>query len=362
VLWNILGTLCGTSNESWAKTTMNFTVLEMCAGAGGQALGLERAGFSHCGAIEIDKDACKTLRLNRPDWHVVEGDLRTVSGKGFKGTDLLAGGVPCPPFSIAGKQLGHNDERDLFPEALRLAAEVKPTAVMLENVPGFASRKFEDYRRKLLARLTRLGYECGWQVVNASAFGVPQLRPRFILVAMRPEYAKHFVWPSATYDSPTVGETLKDLMGARKWKGVKSWAVKASGIAPTLVGGSKKHGGPDLGPTRAREQWKKLHVDGLGLADLPPAPDFPSDGLPRLTVRMAARIQGFPDNWQFSGAKTTSYRQVGNAFPPPVACAVGTAIRAALTKNKTGSAHQTARLEAVAMQKEFFSDALVSGE
>ena len=115
--------------------------LEICAGAGGQALGLEQAGFYHQGLIENDSDACKTLLLNRPGWKVIEKDLRKFDGKGFRGIDLLAGGVPCPPFSVAGKQLGEEDDRDLFPTALRLAAEIKPQAVMLENVPGFASAR-----------------------------------------------------------------------------------------------------------------------------------------------------------------------------------------------------------------------------
>lgn len=110
-------------------------------------------------------------------------------------------------------------------------------------------------------------------------------------------------------------------MGANGWKGLDEWVEKANSIAPTLVGGSKKHGGPDLGPTRARRAWAELGVNGSTLAYDPPEPEF--EGLPRLTVPMAARIQGFPDDWKITGAKTNAYRQVGNAFPPPVAEAVG---------------------------------------
>jgi DNA (cytosine-5)-methyltransferase 1 len=119
-------------------------------------------------------------------------------------------------------------------------------------------------------------------------------------------------------------------MGARGWPGAAAWAGRAAGIAPTIVGGSKKHGGPDLGPTRARAAWRELGVDGLGIADEAPGPDFPLTAMPKLTTRMVARLQGFPDTWQFSGRKTAAYRQVGNAFPPPVAAAVGRAIAAAL--------------------------------
>ena len=117
-------------------------------------------------------------------------------------------------------------------------------------------------------------------------------------------------------------------MAVNGWLGATHWQERACDIAPTLVGGSKKHGGPDLGPTRAKKAWASLGVDGMGIANEPPAKDF--IGMPRLTVRMAARIQGFPDDWQFSGKKTSVYRQIGNAFPPPVACAVGTQIQAAL--------------------------------
>jgi DNA (cytosine-5)-methyltransferase 1 len=126
-----------------------------------------------------------------------------------------------------------------------------------------------------------------------------------------------------------VGDVLVDLIGSNGWKGAASWKARANGIAPTVVGGSKKHGGPDLGPTRARQQWAALGVDGLGIADAAPSKDLPIDVTPRLTVRMVARVQGFPDAWQFAGRKTASYRQVGNAFPPPVAEAVGRSIAAA---------------------------------
>jgi DNA (cytosine-5)-methyltransferase 1 len=309
-----------------------LTVVEICAGAGGQALGLEQAGFSHAAAIEIDQDACDTLRRNRgADWKIIEGDVASLDGHGFAGVDLFAGGVPCPPFSIAGRQLGDADERDLFPEALRLIGEIRPRAVMLENVRGLAAARFDAYRGQVQERLAGLGFRMWWQLVNASEHGVPQLRPRFVLVAIAQPWADGFRWPEPMVAPPPgVGVTLADLMGSAGWPGASDWARRADRIAPTIVGGSKKHGGPDLGPTRARAAWRELGVDGLGIADSPPGPGFPVDQLPKLTVPMVARLQGFPDSWQFSGRKTAAYRQVGNAFPPPVARAVGTAIAAAL--------------------------------
>lgn len=329
----MVSTLRTPSFISWAtmanKTRTNLTSIEICSGAGGQALGLEQAGFDHLELVEIEAAACSTLRLNRPEWQVCEMDLREYSGAAFKGVDLIAGGVPCPPFSKAGKQLGKEDERDLFPEAVRLVDECRPNAVMLENVRGMLDTVFDDYRAKLIRQLKRLGYHAEWRLLNASDFGVPQLRPRVIFVATKTGLAEHFRWPEpSSVCAPTVGEALQDLMAADRWKGAKKWAEHADDIAPTLVGGSKKHGGPDLGPTRAKRAWATLGVDGMGIANEPPARDFV--GMPRLTVRMAARIQGFPDHWQFSGKKTAAYRQIGNAFPPPVAAAVGASIAAAL--------------------------------
>lgn len=299
-------------------------VLEICGGAGGQALGLEQAGFEHAAINEIDPDACSTLRANRPGWKVVEGDVRSLDGRAFEGIDLLAGGPPCQPFSVGGHQLGEDDERDLFPEALRLVAEARPRAVMLENVKGLSERKFGEYRVQVLLRLNRLGYVTHWHVVQASDHGVPQLRPRFVLVALRGD-DHEFRWPRPSLVRPPgVGDAIGDLMAENGWEGAEAWKQhNATAIAPTLVGGSRKHGGPDLGPTRARQQWLALGVDGRSIANGPPGR---GTIIPRLTLRMGARLQGFPDAWQFTGSKTAAWRQIGNAFPPPVAKAVGTEI------------------------------------
>ncbi len=304
--------------------------IEFCAGAGGQALGLEQAGFRHAALVEIEPDFCKTLQLNRPQWDVRSEDMNLFDGRPFKGMDLLTAGLPCPPFSVAGKQLGENDERNLFPAAIRLIDEIKPKAVMIENVRGFLSPVFEDYRLFLKSEFKKLGYTIDWRLLNSSDFGVPQLRPRVVIVAVRNDLVEAFDWPEVKPQNPaTVGATLHDLMAANGWAGARRWADHANDIAPTIVGGSKKHGGPDLGPTRARKAWAALGVEGRSIAEFAPEADF--CGMPRLTLRMVARIQGFPDSWQFFGRKTTAYRQVGNAFPPPVACAVARNLKVALS-------------------------------
>lgn len=310
-----------------------LTSLEICAGAGGQALGLERAGFDHLALVENDPWCCETLRA-RPRWRAL---VREITVKEWKATafagsvDLFAGGVPCPPFSRAGQRLGSQDERDLFPTALELISECSPRAVMLENVRGLLAPGFEKYRERVVdGPLRDLGFVPRWKLLTASDYGVPQLRPRAILVAMRPESAVHFEWPEPTASAPTVGEALLDEMRSGGWAGAREWAARASAIAPTLVGGSKKHGGPDLGPTQAKKQWASLGVDAHLVVEDPPHSQLAADAMPYLTVRMAAILQGFPVSWPFQGKKTARYRQVGNAFPPPVAEAVGRRIAHAL--------------------------------
>lgn len=375
-----------------------LTSIEICAGAGGQAIGLHQAGFKHLALVEIDQHAAATLRRNithRDGWEferdfcdIIEGDVND-----FKPTvqlekavkflnhplkekelDLLAGGVPCPPFSHAGKQLGKDDERDLFPRMLQLVDELKPKAVMIENVRGIKDDKFEDYRDWVEARLqggwavdpvtgVRTEYDgagykvCGWRVLEASDFGVPQLRPRAILVAIRADIpgVEGFEWPAPSEKVTTVGEALGETMeeryqpfiakggavGQKAADALEAWRADATGIAPTLVGGSKKHGGADLGPSRAKAAWAKLGVNALGVANAPKdveKKDSSDRDLfragPMLTVTQAAIIQGFPPEWDFEGdgsegklpGKTAQYRQVGNAFPPPVARVVGEAI------------------------------------
>lgn len=330
----------------------HLNVVEICAGAGGQSLGLHLAGFEHELAIELDETAAATLRNNLArilphkdaESLVSIGDVadpKVWRPEKYKGkVALLAGGVPCPPFSVAGKQLGAADERDLFAWAVEAAGRMRPEAVLLENVRGLAASRFGGYRQAVIDEFSRMGYVADWRLLEARDYDVAQLRPRMVLVALRPEYVDYFSWPIGKPTRKTVGTTLSDLMGENGFPLLDRWVQRAADIAPTIVGGSKRHGGADLGPTRAKRAWEELWVDAHGVADHAPGsswdPEDPKNRRgPRLTTEMVARLQGWdgPDyRWDFVGRKTSRYRQIGNAFPPPVARAVGEAILSALEK------------------------------
>ena len=299
------------------------------------------AGFDHVTLVEYEQDYCNCLKSNRPAWNVMCMDVRLFDGTPYRNNiDLLAGGVPCPPFSIAGKQLGPEDERDLFPQMLRLVEEINPKAVMIENVRGFLGKQFDNYRHSILIRLNSLGYNVHIRLLNASDYGVPQLRPRTVIVGVRTDIYDSFMFPQPHPDKTcNVGDAIYDLMSAKGWGQVEEWKAKATKVAPTLVGGSKKHGGPDLGPTRARKAWADMGIDGRGIANEAPEAGF--EGMPRLTTRMLARLQGFPDNWQFGNKKTNACRMIGNAFPPPVAREVGLKIKQVLDYASIDSRSET---------------------
>ena len=379
-----------------------LTSIEICAGAGGQAVGLHNAGFDHLALVEWEPDAVDTLRANVGDWpgwtterakalrpmdvkKFLDSEEYKELGLGDRRLDLLAGGVPCPPFSLAGKRLGKDDERDLFPAALDIAEALRPRAVMIENVRGILEppEVFIEYRKWILDRLRDLDYLVPkidisetpryqdkvmrrvWRRLDASDFGVPQLRPRAILVAIHKDVVEEgveFVWPQRVSRRQvsvvgklrrTMRERCEDfwdknedgeLAGPGDWTGKDvfyKWLLEAKnardagrGVAPTLVGGSRKHGGADLGPTRAKRAWGAMGVNAMGVAndrkECDPKRDLFRPAGPMLTVEQAAIIQGFPRDWDFQGRKTARYRQVGNAFPPPVAEAVGRAIAAVL--------------------------------
>ena len=192
--------------------------IEICAGAGGQALGLERAGFRHAALVEIEAEYCAVLKLNRPEWNVIHQDVRNFDGRPYAGIDLLAGGVPCPPFSAAG--------------ALRLVREIMPKAVMLENVRGFLGKAFADYRTRIFTELESLGYTVHVKLLDASRFGVPQKRLRVVVAAIRNDQNTLFSFPEGRDDFVSVGEALRDLAASNGWKGAEEWAELADKAAP----------------------------------------------------------------------------------------------------------------------------------
>jgi DNA (cytosine-5)-methyltransferase 1 len=280
-----------------SQSSSKLTSLELCAGGGGAALGLESAGFHPRALVELDPHACATLRSNRPYWNVIQGDIRKIGLENWRGVDLLSGGLPCPPFSIAGKQLGPDDERDLFPAMLKIVKDIQPRAVLIENVRGIITDRFAFYREKIDTALHKQGFDTYWAAFNAVNFGVPQTRFRAFLVALRRNETKPLKWPFDFDKNPTppvtVASAIGTMMEERGWRGADEWKKRANEPAPTVVGGSHKHGGPDLGPTRARKEWAELGVDGLGLANAAPEKDFV--GMPRLTIPMVARLQSFPE-------------------------------------------------------------------
>ncbi|GAA3623524.1 DNA (cytosine-5-)-methyltransferase [Kineosporia mesophila] len=327
---------------------MDLDVVEICAGAGGQSLGLHLAEFRHKLAVELDEHAANTLKHNfanldiDPEKTVRVGDVANKElwdPKNYGGTALLAGGVPCPPFSQAGKQLGSADERDLFAWAVDAAGRMQPEAVLLENVKGLRDARFGGYRQAVVDQFDSMGYTAEWQLLEAHGFDVPQLRPRMVLVALKKEYVDYFEWPEPKTTAKTVATTLASDMQFLRADFQEKFLERAAKIAPTIVGGSKKHGGADLGPTRAKLAWEAMWIDAHGLANDAPDADWrpgPLNRGPKLTVDMVKKLQGWDgalyENWEILGKKTSQYRQIGNAFPPPVAHAVGGSIARALRK------------------------------
>ncbi|WP_256116002.1 DNA cytosine methyltransferase [Streptomyces sp. MnatMP-M27] len=324
-------------------TPPRLSSLEICAGAGGQALGLERAGFDPVMLIENDENSCKTLKLNRPSWDVLRADVIDFDPEEHPyvyDVDLLAGGLPRVKSAATIQRRESDNERKLLEAAVWLTHSVQPRAVLLENVPDLVtSGRFQNIRSWIVENLADVGYDVQWRVLDAADFGVAQHRRQGFLVAMRdPEFSR-FEWPEPSAEpAPTVGEVLEASMSRAGWPGASSWVRRANEPAPAIVGGSPFRGGADLGPTGSKRAWARLGVNGNSIGDAVPGPDFPADALPKLNVRQVAALQSFPDEWRFFGRKTSVYRQVGHASPPLVAEAVGRRIAHALgVKSQAGS-------------------------
>ncbi|MFS0695836.1 DNA cytosine methyltransferase [Streptomyces nitrosporeus] len=310
--------------------------VDVCAGAGGLALGLEQAGFEPVLLLDNKPVACDTLRLNRPGWDVLETDLREFDPADHPQTydvDLLSAGPPRVRSSATAGRAETDEELRLLEAAVLLTLGIRPRALLIENVPGMVEADaFAPVRDFIHQELEHLGYRLRWFVVNAADFGVPQDRRQGVLVAMQERYFDAFRPPAPSVRRHlSVGEALRASMSARGWAGVDDWADQALKVAPTLVGGSDNRGGADLGPTGTKKAWARMGVNGSSLADEVPGPE--QDGSPemiKLTVPQAAILQGFPTHWRFAGRKTVRYRQIGHASPPAVGAALGRAVAAAL--------------------------------
>lgn len=313
----------------YTKAT-TLKALELCAGAGGLSLGLQAAGFQHLALFEKDKHAAATLRHNLPGSPVYEEDIRRDFCE-FEGrVDLLAGGMPCQPYSVQGSMRGPEDKIDLFRDGVRILKQVKPRAFIFENVRGFNAPVFSSYRAELLHGFEAAGYETDAFILNAEDFGVPQSRNRIFLVGMaRGELNRYRHPPRKTSHRSSIGAALADLMGANGWSGAAAWSKQFDDRpSPTVV----CHASSSY--DSVTNTWAQVGIDPAGIPLSGPTEEEAFAGgpgfLPKMTNAMRARLQGFPDRWKFSGGKVAQARQIGNAVPPPLGMIVGLSVLAAL--------------------------------
>jgi len=317
--------------------------IELCAGAGGMALGLEAAGFEHVALVEFDKHAAATLRANRPGWNVFKCDMREVDFRPYRkmDIDLVSGGLPCQPFSIEGNALGKDDPRDLFPDSIRVIHQVRPKAFAFENVSGLLHAKHSEHVANILKGYRKAGYQVEIHRMQAADYGIAQTRSRILIVGLRNDVAAVYRMPPRfPHRRADLGSTLLDLMSANGWDG-REWARQRSeqpivdrdgnviafgAQASTVVTSRGKRKRNDAASQKARG------FDSTGMPTrAPTAEEASAEGyLPQLTLAMRARIQDFPDEWIFIGGRQATAKQIGNAVPRRMAQAVGLSIYAAI--------------------------------
>lgn len=338
-------------NEMATVPNRDYTSIELFAGAGGLALGMDKAGLKHVMLNEFDHDACQTLLKNRPDWHVAEGDVRNLDFTRFAGNvDIITGGFPCQAFSFAGKKAGFNDTRGtLFFELARAVKVVNPKVFVCENVKGLVSHDGGHTLSVIRDAIADLGYTLVEpRVLQAIKYQVPQKRERLILVAIRNDYAEKvtFHWPSPYHRIMTLRDAFykgelydcdtPNAEGGASYSEKKAavlklvppggdWRDLPTEVAKEFMGVSYESGGGKTGMAR------RLSLDepSLTLTCSPVQKQtercHPIDTRP-LSVREYARIQTFPDNWMFSGSMAAKYKQIGNAVPVNLAYAIGRAV------------------------------------
>ncbi len=294
--------------------------LELFAGCGGLALGVEQAGFEHAGVVEIDPHAVASLRQNT-NWPVYETDVRNLDYSRFGKVTLVSGGPPCQPFSVAGRHSGSRDRRDMFPEATRAVTELEPLAFLFENVAGLVRPRFGLYFDRVLRALRRAGpgYRVAHVAVNAADYGVPQIRQRVFIVGFRVDTGVTWDPPIATHERDkwvTVSEALVDLPDPER----RPSNIPGHAFQPN----AKSYPGHTGSPPDKPAKTLKAGVHGVpGGENMLRRPD---GSVRYFSIREAARLQTFPDQWHFSGAWTEAMRQIGNAVPVRLARAIAETI------------------------------------
>lgn len=329
------------------------TAIDLFAGAGGLSLGLKGAGWKVEAAVEYDEVAIGTHRSNFREVEHFACDIQAMDFRRFRGIDLIAGGPPCQPFSVSGKRLGSLDIRDMVPEFVRAVSQAMPKAFLMENVPGLAGSKFSEYLLQQVSYLHELGYTVFCRVLSAADYGVAQNRRRLFIVGIRSDQqGAGFMFPAATHGPgtehkySTVSEALADvppdIPNRAKVVFCKNPVLRKSPFAGMMFNGKGRPlNDAGLGHTvPASAGGNRTHiVDPLGLvkeyhghlvAGRRPRSGV-MEGVRRLTVRESARLQSFPDSFEFLGRQSSRYSQVGNAVPPKLAQAVAACIRPCLT-------------------------------
>lgn len=328
----------------------NFTSIELFAGAGGLALGFEKAGFHHVMLNELNREACETLRSNRPNWNVLEADIHNVDfSKWHNQIDLLTGGFPCQAFSYAGNKGGFEDTRGtLFFEVARSVKEINPKVFVCENVKGLVSH--DKGRTLTIIRnvIADLGYTLVEpRVLEAIRYQVPQKRERIVLVAIRNDIAPKvtFHWPAPYYRLMTLNDAFKKgelyptdvpkSIGAKypekKERVLRlvpqggDWRNLPDDIAKKYMGGSYLLGGGKTGMARRLAMDEPSLTLTCSPAQKQTERCHPIETRP-LTVREYARIQTFPDDWNFMGSMSAQYKQIGNAVPVNLAWALARSV------------------------------------
>jgi len=315
---------------------MPFKVVELFAGAGGMALGFEQSGLEAELLVEIDKDAAATLKANRPEWNVINGDVSDIDFTIYE-ADVVSGGFPCQAFSYAGKGLGFEDTRGtLFFEFARAIKEIQPKIFVGENVEGLQNHDGGRTLNTMVTVLSELGYHVQKKVLNSADFSVAQKRKRLFLIGTKPGY--QFIYPEENDSKTTLRDALKDVPESPGTKFSEKrfnvltlvppggcWVDLPIEIQKEFMGASFNSGGGKRGMAR-RLSWDE---QCLTLTTSPSQKQtercHPDETRP-FTVREYARIQSFPDSWEFTGSTSSMYKQIGNAVAVNVAKAIGNSL------------------------------------